>query len=80
MGDAQRTANQQTSKVVTDARAIAASVEATARDIQIAAQTYQQAPKGSGVRRNLLPALDQLHERLSHQLIILCRKHKEDLR
>jgi hypothetical protein len=62
-----------------DAAAIAASIEATARDMQIAAHTFGKAPRGGRLRGDLLASLDQLHERLSHQLIILCRKHKEEL-
>lgn len=61
-----------------DSKAIAASVEATARDIQIAMATYQRCPLGGRVRTDLLASLDQLHERLSHQLVILVRKHREE--
>ena len=57
---------------------IAASVEATARDMASAMITYQKALPGTQLRSALLASLDQLHERLCHQLIILTRKHIEE--
>ena len=57
---------------------IAASIEHTARDIESAMITYRQAPAGMRLRADLIVALDQLHDRLSHQILILVRKYKEE--
>jgi hypothetical protein len=64
--------------IMIDSCAIAASIEATAQDISTAAATYQRCPRGGRVRADLLASIDQLHERLGHQLVILARKHGEE--
>jgi hypothetical protein len=57
---------------------VAASIEATAKDIMLAMQTYQKAPKGMKLRDNVLIAVEQLIETLGRDLPILQRKHEED--
>jgi plasmid stability protein len=59
-------------------RDVARSIEATARDIQTAMLTYQRCPLGGRVRQDLILSIDQLHERLSHQIMILVRKNREE--
>ena len=57
---------------------IAASVEATCKDIMIAAQTFQKCPVGGRVRQDLVLSVDALHERLGHLLACLARKYAEE--
>jgi 4-hydroxy-3-methylbut-2-en-1-yl diphosphate synthase IspG/GcpE len=61
-----------------DSCAIAASIEATAIQMAQAMASYQRCPMGGRVRQDLLVSVDQLHERLSHLIICLVRKHKEE--
>jgi hypothetical protein len=64
--------------VTTTSCDIARSIEATAREIQSAMVTYARCPMGGRVRQDLILSVDQLHERLSHLIVILVRKHKEE--
>ena len=58
---------------------LAASVQATALAIAQAMATYQHCPRSrSQLRGELLVSVDGLHERLSHELLAHCRKHKEE--
>jgi hypothetical protein len=63
---------------MTSAADVAASIEATAKDIMLAMQTYQKAPKGMKLRDDLLAAVEHLIETLGRDLPILQRKHEED--
>jgi hypothetical protein len=57
---------------------IAASVEATCIAMAQAMATYQRTNR-HGLRAELLVSVDQLHERLAHELLALCRKCKEEI-
>jgi hypothetical protein len=59
---------------------IAASVEATCIAMAQAMATYQRcADHKRQLRTELLVSVDQLHERLAHELLALCRKCKDEL-
>jgi hypothetical protein len=58
---------------------IAASVQGTCIAIAQAMATYVRCDVArSQLRSELLVSVDALHERLAHELLALCRKHKEE--
>jgi hypothetical protein len=63
---------------MTSAADIAASIEAKARDIFLAMQTYQRCPQGGRVRQDLIASVEVQYERLGHLLACLTRKDGEE--